>query len=99
MRWMPDTCGCAFERSVSEDGVVTLSKVLKQCEAHAAIRYPQDVYNAVREENRRKNIAVNAAQKAGVKGVRWSFDENRDVVLSGVDASVVEGMDRVKVST
>jgi len=99
MRWMPDTCGCAFERSVSEDGVVTLSKVLKQCEAHAAIRYPQDVYDAVREENKRKNVAVNAAMKAGVPKPRWAFDEERVVVLTGVDASVVEGMDGVRVAT
>lgn len=99
MRWSPDTCGCVFEREVSDKNVVTLSKVAKQCEAHAAIRYPQDVYDAVKEENKRKNLAVNAAMKAGVAKPRWAFDEDRVVVLTGVDASVVEGMDGVRVAT
>ena len=76
-RWAPDTCGCELEyewdTDTPEDARVhTFKKVVKACEAHTpvvpkgarAIDASKEVYNAVLEENQRKNQALTKALEA-----------------------------------
>jgi len=61
-RWSPDTCDCVIEYSwddsVPEDQRVhTLSNYVNKCAAHSALSTDTDRWNAVFEENPRKNIA------------------------------------------
>jgi hypothetical protein len=61
-RYSPDTCGCVIEYSwddsVTEDQRQhTLANYITKCPAHTGLPTDQDRWNAVFEENPRKNIA------------------------------------------
>lgn len=55
-RWSPDTCDCIIEY----DNDFVLVRIIRQCEFHAAMSQATDVdiYNSVKEENPRKNKAL-----------------------------------------
>ena len=60
-RWKPDTCDCIIDyqwddQSDENNRVHTVSNVVARCSAHQALTTIVDVYNAVRDENSRKNI-------------------------------------------
>lgn len=63
-RWSPDTCQCIVEYSwddstPAKDRVHTFSRLVKSCEVHKNLNTELDVYNAIKEENPRKNISLN----------------------------------------
>jgi hypothetical protein len=62
-RYSPDTCGCSLEYtwddSLPESSRThTLSNYVTKCPAHQGLATDQDRWNAVFEENPRKNFAV-----------------------------------------
>ena len=103
-RWRPDTCGCELEYEwddTENENVRThsISKVLKACPAHGGFVDKKNHYDAVLDENRRKNIVFGEIIKGAAgediiqedgtmvrklkrgKEYKWSFDENRNLVI------------------
>lgn len=66
-RWSPDTCGCVVEYEW-DDTVPAKNRVRKfkacvrKCPRHAHLD-DEAVYNAITEENSRKNIALQMASR------------------------------------
>ena len=61
-RFSPDTCECVIEYSWDSESTEanrthTLSNYVNKCSAHQGLATDQDRWNAVFEENPRKNIA------------------------------------------
>lgn len=59
-RYSPDTCGCVIEYQWDDtltetDRTHTLSNYINKCSAHSGLATDQDRWNAVFEENPRKN--------------------------------------------
>lgn len=76
--WTPDTCpapGCKFEQSVT-DGVITLSRVLRKCSAHAALT-DAECYAAVYAD-----VASDQKRKNGIEGLLRGNDVRFDFGLT-----------------
>ena len=62
-RWANDTCDCVVEYtvddSVPQDSMVPiLSNVVNKCPFHSSLPSDTDVWNSIKEENPRKNNAL-----------------------------------------
>ena len=69
-RFSPDTCGCVidytWDDTLSEDNRThSLSTFVNRCAAHSSLATDTDRWNAVFEENPRKNIALQVALDNG----------------------------------
>lgn len=91
--WSPDTCGCQIEYewddSVSqEDRTHSVSNIVKACSIHNHHAEKENHYADVLNENTSKNKAISLLVASipkldgGEKEVKWSFDKNRNIVLS-----------------
>lgn len=85
--WSPDTCDCiinySWDDSLKEDDRIhKVSEIVKPCSVHLGL---DDIshYNAVLEENSRKNIAIGyiTDTNPGTE-ISWSFDANRILILN-----------------
>ena len=93
-RYSPDTCGCVFLETW-DDAVPPIERVhvLRTrevtCAFHAA-DIPAIGYSRVYDENRRKNVSIfiMKAQHAAANEtqVQWSFDANRNLIVTGLAA-------------
>ena len=69
-RWKPDTCGCILEYTW-DDAVAqssrthTLSNFINRCSDHSSLANDTARYNAVMDENPRKNTALQVALDNG----------------------------------
>lgn len=59
-RWSPDTCDCVIDYEWDKDldasvRVHTGKNIIKDCPDHSDLGNPQDFYNAILDENQRKN--------------------------------------------
>ena len=99
--WSPDTCGCVFEYQWDTDvppaqRTHNFSRVLKTCSVHVS-GLPQEKYDAVLEENQRKNKAFGLIATQDVdfaivdeKGnkapntekLTYSFDAQRNLIIT-----------------
>jgi hypothetical protein len=68
--WSPDTCDCQIEYEFddevpAEERVHTGKKIVKRCEAHQQSDFTDchDHYQAVLNENQRKNVAIGHAME------------------------------------
>jgi hypothetical protein len=62
-RWGPDTCQCILEYtwndSLPQDQITTtFSNIVSACPSHIGLPSAQAIYNAVNEENPRKNMSL-----------------------------------------
>jgi hypothetical protein len=60
-RWSPDTCDCVIEYEFDADldessRTHTGNKVVKDCPEHSGLGTPSSFFNAILDENQRKNI-------------------------------------------
>ena len=82
MLWGLDTCACEFEVDWDEAGKQNiLRRVVKDCGVHGNLP-PQDLFDAARENNGRKNDAwkileANSKLTADDFNSVWSFDGTR----------------------
>jgi len=73
-RWANDTCDCVVEYtvddSVPQDNMVpTLSTIVNKCSFHSSLPSDTDVWNALKEENPRKNNALQHILDNGPAGL------------------------------
>ena len=83
-RYSPDTCGCVIEYSwddtLSETNRVhTLSNYVTKCSAHSILATDQDRWNAVFEENPRKNNALKGCLDNGPAALFDTIDGTRQL--------------------
>jgi hypothetical protein len=62
-RWTTDTCGCTVDYTVDDsqppDSIVpSLSNVVSKCSFHSSLPTDNDVWDTLKEENPRKNNAL-----------------------------------------
>ena len=95
-RWHPDTCSCVLVFALDDakpDAEPVIEAVEAVCPAHRRDT-PEEVFQAVLEENRRKNEAV--AQVAAMAGadptaVKWSIGEKDRAVCLSIPGAAKEG--------
>lgn len=79
-----DTCGCAFKVTTDEGVTVSAEIISPPCAAHAG--YPeQDLFSVILAENQSKNVvlgAVNAELPDGVDVTAWTFNEDRELLVT-----------------
>jgi hypothetical protein len=86
--WSPDTCGCRIEYQWDDEidatsRTHTFTQTFKTCPAHLSLR-GVDLYDALVDENTRKNITLTVAQGVKVDIVvedySFSFDAGRELL-------------------
>ncbi len=96
--WRPDTCGCeivyAWDSEAAEtQRTHTISRVAKRCQAHAVFD-DQKIFDAVLDENKRKNIAFEEVKKViptlTPEFFTYEFDETRALKITLVGPSPSE---------
>lgn len=112
--WSPDTCECQIEYQwddavAQEDRVHTVSRVLKACPIHDHHADIDAHYEDVLKENQSKNKAIGLLVKTlpkldgGENEIQWSFDKDRNVILSHplltqADIDIMNTVDKTEIS-
>jgi hypothetical protein len=79
--WQPDTCECILDFDWDDkDGSVAVNKIIKVCKAHAEEKDIVEHFQAVLEENQRKNIAIGKIMSEVSRAVDTTIDEKGDSV-------------------
>jgi hypothetical protein len=85
--WRPDTCSCQlvteWDDALPDDQRVhSMTSIVHRCEQHAAI-LDASLFTTVREESRRKNVALGVCQGQGrdPSAIPWEFDAGRTLIL------------------
>lgn len=100
-RWSPDTCGCQLEYEW-DDAVAPESRkhsfkgVVQRCAEHAGTPQTSELYDAVVDENTRKNYtvgdigdALSWATEQSLERINWAFDGSRVLQISFGGGAVV----------
>ena len=87
-RWAPDTCNCEIEYNWDDEvpeseRVLTLSNVIKKCPNHSSLS-DSNVYASVRDENPRKNIALERCLSLGPAALFDTTPEGSRVLKNGL---------------
>jgi hypothetical protein len=64
-RWSPDTCDCIIEY----DENINLTNVIQRCPAHQGLANNAAVFDSVKEENPRKNQALDEILQRGPSSI------------------------------
>jgi hypothetical protein len=97
-RWGPDTCSCEFDLEWDDEvaeinRTIHLKSVVTRDAIHAALTDATEHYNAVLEENKRKNNTIFFANgrddRLNGENMNWSFTPERvlEVTIVGVAVS------------
>ncbi len=92
--WQPDTCGCEIYQDVEyTDGVGEIlghGGTLKTCDVHTQYE-GSALYDAILNENRGKNLTIKEVMETVptlTKEPKWSFSEDRKLILDTEDATL-----------
>jgi hypothetical protein len=103
--WEPDTCACAIYQDVEyTDGVGEIlgyGGTLRTCDVHTQ-HEGADLYDAILTENKGKNTTIATVMETVPtlsKEPKWSFDEERKLVLDTEDATLEEKAEVAKLVT
>lgn len=103
-RWSPDTCGCVIEYEwddTEEPRVHRVKNIIRQCPLHKTLEIPEDVFDAIVNDNRTKNIVVTRVAElisAKAEDIAFSFDDKRQLHLQ-LDSGKTSELEKISIQS